>query len=107
MNSRLLYSSLVVVLVISGGLLANPLRQDGGADGIVSIEAENYDANVEVGGHTWEETGPVDGFTGVLGMHAPNGNGGHTSNYAANSERLEYEIEFVKTGPFCSGINSQ
>ncbi|NQV34282.1 MAG: discoidin domain-containing protein, partial [Phycisphaeraceae bacterium] len=99
MNSRLSYSSLIFVLVISGGLMANPLRQDLGADGIVSVEAENYDANVEVGGHTWEETGPVDGFTGVLGMHAPNGRGGHSSNYAANSERLEYEINFVKTGP--------
>ena len=99
MKSRLMYTSLMIALVIGGGLMANPLRQDLGADGIVSIEAENYDANVEVGGHAWEETGPVDGFTGVLGMHAPNGRGGHSSNYAANSERLEYEINFVKTGP--------
>jgi hypothetical protein len=31
-------------------------------------------------------------------MWAPNGQGGGGSNYAANSERLEYEINFVKTG---------
>ncbi|MHC4434317.1 MAG: LamG-like jellyroll fold domain-containing protein, partial [Planctomycetota bacterium] len=76
-----------------------PLQQDPGPDGIVSVEAENYDANVEVGGHAWELTGPTGGFTGVLGMHAPNGNGGHgNSGYSATSERLEYEINFVKTG---------
>jgi len=78
---------------------ADPLQQDPGPDGIVAVEAEHYDANVEVNGHAWEEIGPTGGFTGELGMHAPNGNGGHSTNYAANSERLEYEINFVKTGP--------
>ena len=33
-------------------------------------------------------------------MHAPNGRGGHSTNYAANSERLDYEIDFVKTGTY-------
>ena len=61
------------------------------------MEAEHYDDNVAVGGHQWELTGPTGGFTGVAGMHAPNGRGGHSTNYAANSERLEYEIDFVKT----------
>jgi len=77
---------------------AEPLQQDPGPDGIVAVEAEHYDANVEVGGHAWELTGPTGGFTGELGMHAPNGNGGHSSNFETNSERLEYEINFVKTG---------
>jgi len=88
-----------MVGLAAGVAHADPLQQDPGPDGIVSVEAEHYDANVEVGGHAWEETGPTGGFTGELGMHAPNGNGGHGSNYAANSERLEYEINFVKTGP--------
>jgi hypothetical protein len=66
----------------------------------VSVEAEHFDANVEVGGHTWELTGPTGGFTGEFGMHAPNPtHGSHSSNYAENSERLEYVINFVKTGP--------
>jgi hypothetical protein len=77
---------------------AKPLNQDPGPDGIVSVEAEHYDDNVAVGGHQWELTGPTGGFTGIAGMHAPNGRGGHSTNYAANSERLEYEIDFVKTG---------
>ncbi|MCP4455100.1 MAG: discoidin domain-containing protein [Planctomycetes bacterium] len=99
MNAKAMCAGLVVAVLASGILMAGPLQQDLGPDGIVSAEAENYDANVEVGGHAFEETGPVGGFTGVLGMHAPNGQGGHTSNYAANSERLEYEINFVNTGP--------
>ena len=93
-------SSFVLVLCLATGVTAaDPLNQDTGPDGIVSVEAEHYDANVEVGGHAWEQTGPVDGFTGTAGMHAPNGQGGHgNTGYAETSERLEYEINFVKTG---------
>jgi len=92
--------SFVLVFSLATGIAgADPLNQDTGPDGIVSVEAEHFDANVEVGGHAWEETGPTGGFTGTAGMHAPNGNGGHgNTGYAANSERLEYEINFVKTG---------
>jgi len=101
MSKKLMYLFSVVLfmgLAVSVAS-AQPLNQDPGPDGIVSVEAEHFDANVEVGGHTWEETGPTGGFTGELGMHAPNPtHGGHSTNYAANSERLEYEINFVKTG---------
>ncbi len=31
-------------------------------------------------------------------MYTPNGRGGHSSNYTTNSEHLDYEIDFVKTG---------
>jgi hypothetical protein len=100
MYSRLAF--LTCLFVVFGHLMgfasAQPLNQDPGADGIVSVEAENFDANVEMGGHAWELTGPKNGFAGELGMEVPQGRGNHTSNYAANSERLEYEINFVKTG---------
>ncbi|MHC4439866.1 MAG: hypothetical protein ACYS3S_21115 [Planctomycetota bacterium] len=90
----------VLILGLAAGLTnAKPLNQDPGPDGIISFEAENFDANVEVGGHAWEETGPTGGFTGIIGLHAPNGQGGHgNSGYSSSSERLEYEINFVKTG---------
>jgi len=93
------YFALVLGLAV-GLTNAKPLNQDPGPDGIVSVEAENFDANIEMGGHKWQETGPVDGFTGIIGMHAPNGQGGHSSNYLTNSERLDYEIDFVKTGTY-------
>ena len=90
--------SIIFVLAAGGTAVADPLQQDPGPDGIVSVEAENYDANVQNGGHAWVLTGPTGGFTGTAGMWAPNGQGGHSSNYATNSERLDYEINFVKTG---------
>ncbi|MHC4583891.1 MAG: hypothetical protein ACYS3N_05140, partial [Planctomycetota bacterium] len=94
-----LFSAILVIGLAVSVTSAQPLNQDPGPDGIVSVEAEHFDANVEVGGHTWELTGPTGGFTGEFGMHAPNPtHGGHSTNYAANSERLEYEINFVKTG---------
>ncbi|MHC4511107.1 MAG: discoidin domain-containing protein, partial [Planctomycetota bacterium] len=92
--------SVLVFGLVTGVAKAAALNQDPGPDGIVSVEAEHFDDNVEVGGHTWEETGPTGGFTGVTGMWAPKGRGGHQSNYAANSERLDYEINFVKTGTY-------
>ncbi len=100
MCKKLIYLvSFVLVLGLAvGAANAAPLNQDPGPDGIVSVEAEHFDANVEVGGHAWVETGPTGGFTGELGMWAPNGQGGGGSDYAANSERLEYVINFVKTG---------
>ncbi|MHC4569902.1 MAG: hypothetical protein ACYTE3_29625, partial [Planctomycetota bacterium] len=97
-KSTFLVSFVLVLGLIAGSLNAQALQQDPGPDGIVSVEAENFDANVAVGGHAWELTGPTGGFTGTAGMWAPNGQGGGGSNYAANSERLEYEINFVKTG---------
>jgi hypothetical protein len=98
-NKMIYLLSFVLAVGLTGSLNADPLQQDTGPDGIVSVEAEHFDANVEVGGHAWEETGPTGGFTGTAGMHAPNGNGGHgNSGYAETSERLEYEINFVKTG---------
>ncbi|MHC4631394.1 MAG: hypothetical protein ACYS9C_08980, partial [Planctomycetota bacterium] len=102
MCRKLIYLvSFTLVLGLGTGTAnAQPLQQDPGPDGIVSVEAEHFDANVEVGGHTWELTGPTGGFTGEFGMHAPNPtHGSHSSNYAENSERLEYVINFVKTGP--------
>ena len=91
----------VLILALATGLTnAKPLNQDPGPDGIISFEAENFDRNVEVGGHSWVETGPTGGFTGIIGMHAPNGQGGHSTNYLTNSERLDYEIDFVKTGTY-------
>ncbi|MHC4073619.1 MAG: hypothetical protein ACYTGS_16565, partial [Planctomycetota bacterium] len=100
MYSKITYlACLFLVLgLIAGSAGAQSLQQDPGPDGIVSVEAENFDANVENGGHAWVQTGPTEGFTGTAGMWAPNGQGGHSSNYLTNSERLDYEINFVKTG---------
>ena len=89
----------ILMLALTAAATADPLQQDPGPDGIVSVEAEHFDANVKgPDGDEWILVGPTGGFTGTAGMQAPNGNGGHDTDYVANSERLDYEINFVKTG---------
>jgi len=89
-----------VLGLVIGVANAVPFQQDFGPDGIVSIEAENYDANVPQGGDTWELVGPTGGFTGTAGMQAlPNDDAGtRKTNYAARCPRLDYQINFVRTG---------
>jgi len=78
---------------------ANSLQQDNGPDGIVSVEAENYDNNISQGSSRWEQVGPTDGFTGIAGMQAlPNSGASNNTGYTTGSPRLDYEIDFVTTG---------
>jgi len=72
-------------------------RQDPGPDGLVSIEAENFDANVSQGGHTWSATSP-SGVSGSAMLAGPNSGVNQDTGYAANSPRLDYKVNFVKTG---------
>ena len=93
------FAFFVLVLGLAAGLTnAKPLNQDPGPDGIVSVEAEHYD-NKEPGqnGTGWEEVGPTGGFTGIMGMQVAN-EGSNDTTYVAESARLDYEIDFVKTG---------
>ncbi len=91
-------TSFVLLLGLATSLAsANPLGQDPGPDGIVSVEAEHYDDNVEQSGAKWEEVGPTGGFTGTAGMQVL-GPSFYDPGYAATSPRLDYEINFVKTG---------
>jgi len=95
------FAFFVLVLGLAAGLTnARPLNQDPGSDGIVSVEAEHYD-NKTTGqnGTGWEEVGPKDGFTGVVGMEVFN-EGSNSTTYVAESARLDYEIDFVKTGTY-------
>jgi len=92
----------LVFFVLAAGLVdgvanADPLHQDPGSDGIVSVEAEHFDENVPLSGAEWVEVGPTDGFTGTAGMQVL-GPSFYDPGYAATSPRLEYEINFVKTG---------
>ncbi len=90
--------SFVLVLGVTAGVAnANYWLQDDGPDGIVSVEAEHYDDNIERSGIKWEEVGPTDGFTGTAGMQAL-GDSFYDPLYSTHSPQLDYEINFVKTG---------
>src|SRR5204863_3163835 len=59
--------------------------------------AESFDANVSQGGHTWSSTSPA-GVSGTALLAGPNTGVNQDTGYAANSPRLDYQVNFVKTG---------
>jgi hypothetical protein len=96
MCKKLIYliSFILVLGLATSAESANPFGQDPGPDGIVSIEAENFDDNVPQGGNQWVLVGPTAGFTGTAGMQVPD-----AGNFSGgDGARLDYEVNFVKTG---------
>jgi hypothetical protein len=74
-----------------------PYIQSIGPEGLVSIEAENYDLHVPQGNHQWVLTSPA-GASGTAMQAAPNSGTNVDTNYQSTSPRLDYQIDFVKTG---------
>jgi len=99
-KSAVLASFVLVLGLIASSTNAQPLNQDPGPDGIVSVEAEHYDRKTTgQSGSEYVESGPTGGFTGVLGMIVADGSEGtNNTNYAAESPGLEFDVNFVKTG---------
>ena len=67
MSGKLTYllSFILIIGLIGGVANAQPLRQDTGPDGIVCVEAENFDDNIPDGVHEWIfNTEPI-GYTGT------------------------------------------
>ncbi len=94
-----LISFVLILAFVTGIANADTLQQDNSPDGIVCVEAEHYDNNIAQGNSHWEEAGPADGFTGTSGMQAlPNSGSSNDTGYASNSPRLDFEVDFVKTG---------
>lgn len=75
-----------------------PFVQDGGADGIVSIEAEHYALHTPAGTHQWAPTFP-SGYSGESALYAsPNSGANLNTGYTTSSPRLDYRVNFLKTG---------
>jgi hypothetical protein len=74
--------------------------QQSNPDGLVVMEAENFQANTPQGGHSWTLTTAFAGFSGTGAMQATPDNGGFadTPGYAATSPRLDYSVNFISTG---------
>lgn len=78
--------------------MAAPVQQDGGADGLVVIEAEAFDSQIPQGGHSWTDSFPT-GYSGSGALEAtPNIGTNNDTGYVTDSPRLDYGINFVKTG---------
>jgi hypothetical protein len=72
---------------------AGAFIQSGDNNGIVSMEAEHFETNTAQGGWSWTAT------TGGTALQAlPNTGGQPDGNHATGSPRLDFRVNFVKTG---------
>ncbi|MHC4756660.1 MAG: hypothetical protein ACYTBP_16125, partial [Planctomycetota bacterium] len=95
--------SFSLILGLAGRVAsADPYQQDPGLDGIVSMEAENFDENVPNPPHTWIFVTEPEGFSGTGAMQStptdPGGGAGNDTGYVENSPRLDFEVNFAKAG---------
>jgi hypothetical protein len=73
-------------------------KQDVGADGLAVAEVENNHANISRNGKSWTSNSTA-GFSGTGALIVgPNTEVNNMTGYAANSPRLDFKINFVKTG---------
>jgi glucose/arabinose dehydrogenase len=78
--------------------VAAAFQQDSGANGLVVMEAENHHANVSQGGKSWTPY-TAAGFSGTGALQATANTGvNNDTGYVANSPRLDFQVNFVKTG---------
>ncbi len=93
---------LALSLIAGTATAADPFRQDTGPDGIVSMEAENFDDNVPNPPHEWIFVTEPAGFSGEGAMQNtpadPGGGVGMDTDYVENSPRLDFQVNFVKAG---------
>jgi hypothetical protein len=73
-------------------------KQDAGSNGLVVMEAENFHANTPRGGSSWVANA-TSGYAGSGALLAsPNSGLNRDTDYVANSPRLDFKVNFVKTG---------
>lgn len=88
----------------SGGSGSQAYLQASDGDGIVSIETEHFSGNniytyAAQGGTQWDKSSTVTGYSSEGYMKANNDlEQSYPTNYVGRSPRLDYNINFVKTG---------
>ena len=87
----LLFNILFLLIIFCGDAIAATFQQDSGAQGVVSMEAENFTTNAPQGSHSWD---PI-----TEGLQAlPNSGSKFDIGGISNSPQLDYAINFTKTG---------
>lgn len=102
MRRELIYSLSFVLLLGLATRQTNAAYlylQDSGPDGIVSMEAENFENNIPQGFHTWTLVNSPAGACGSKAMKAlPNLGFKFRDDYITLSPRLDFKVSFIKTG---------
>ncbi|MFY9268168.1 MAG: DNRLRE domain-containing protein [Candidatus Manganitrophaceae bacterium] len=85
--------------IVSAGGSVSAFQQSTAADGLVSFEAERYHGNVSQGGRAWTLVTTPSGYSGTGAMVAtPNSGANVNTGYTTGSPRLDFRVNFVKTG---------
>ena len=83
----------------SGGSTTSAFQQDSVAPNLLVMEAEHFTGNTAQGGYAWQATTSYGNYSDASALRAlPEDNTRIDTNYAATSPRLDYQVNFVKTG---------
>ena len=83
----------------SGGSTTAAFQQDSVAPNLLVMEAEHFTGNTAQGGYAWQATTSYGNYSGASALQAlPEDNTRIDTNYTATSPRLDYQVNFVKTG---------
>src|SRR5262249_29577292 len=75
-----------------------PYQQDPGSQGLLSADAEHFFHKVDNSGHRWTPNS-ASGYSGDGAMEAtPNTGALINTDYAATSPRMDFRMNFAKTG---------
>ncbi|WP_132972004.1 LamG-like jellyroll fold domain-containing protein, partial [Thiogranum longum] len=91
----------ILLVVLTPGAAFAVFQQDSGAGGVVSMEAESYQANVSASdGHAWLSAGgSFPGFSGMDALQAlPEDGVSNGTGYSTLSPELDFQVNFVATG---------
>lgn len=72
--------------------------QSTAADGIISIEVERFHDNLVQGGHQWQRTATSGASGGGAQQSMPNNGANVNTGFAAGSPRMDFWVNFTKTG---------
>ncbi|HET6282176.1 MAG TPA: galactose oxidase-like domain-containing protein, partial [Polyangia bacterium] len=75
-----------------------PYQQSTAADGILSIEVERFHDNVAQGGHSWNRTATAGASGTGAQQSLPNNGGQVNTGYSTASPRMDFWVNFTKTG---------
>jgi hypothetical protein len=96
LNSSGVPSVSKMVRITSSGQKA--FQQPNNTDGIVSMEAENYEGRVAQGSRAWQDNF-TSGHSGTRAFIAlPNTGATVNTGYATGAPRLDFRVNFTKTG---------
>ena len=80
---------------------AGPAAFQPDAAGLVTFEAEHYDAKTAANGQDWTPFNGLPDPSGVGGLEAgPNAGVKYDADYVANSPRLDYGVNFAQPGTY-------